>query len=158
MIGVIAETGGEDDFELFWKRHQQVAGPQLSIRYLHSLARFTDAGLADRLLDMATSEVKTQDAPFTIGRALANRDTGRRVWDFVSSRWDDLLARFPANTIVRMVSAVASITDRQWAEEVAAFFESHAVPQGEKTLAQNLERMWNTVRLKERESSRFLAG
>lgn len=157
-IGVIADTGGEDDFELFWKRHQQVVGPQLSIRYLHSLARFTDAGLADRLLDMATSEVKTQDAPFTIGRALANRETGRRVWDFVSSRWDDLLARFPANTIVRMVSAVASITDRRWAEEVAAFFESHSVPQGEKTLAQNLERMWNTVRLKERESSRFLAG
>ncbi|HEX2053139.1 MAG TPA: M1 family metallopeptidase [Actinomycetota bacterium] len=155
-IGVLAETGGPEEFDLFWKRHREVLSPQLSVRYLHSLARFKDAGLTSRLLDLAVTEVKTQDAPFTIGRALGNRETGRQVWSFLVDQWDVLLKRFPANTIVRMVGAVVSISDRRWAEEVTAFFDEHPVPQGEKTLAQNLERMWNNVRLAERESSRFL--
>ena len=42
---------------------------------------------------------------------------------------------------VRMVSSITGITDRDWAAEVQAFFDAHPVPQGEKTLAQNLERM-----------------
>ena len=154
-IGVIAETGAEDDFELFWRRHKEVTNPQLSVRYLHSLARFPNAALTSRLLDLAITEVKTQDAPFTLGRALANRTTGRMVWDFIAGKWELLVERFPANTIVRMVASVSSIADRSWAEEVEAFFAGHPVPQGEKTLAQNLERMWNTVRLKERESARL---
>jgi hypothetical protein len=89
---------------------------------------------------------------------MGNRETGRIVWEFVRNSWDQLLERFPAGSIVRMVSSVAGITEREWAAEVQEFFDTHPVPQGEKTLAQNLERMWNSVRLKERESESFAAN
>ncbi len=154
-IGVIADTGGPAEFDLFWQRHKDAASPQLSVRYLHSLGRFRDPALTSRLLDLTVGEVRTQDAPFTLGRALTNRSTGRMVWDFMAENWDLLLERFPANSIVRMVAGLATITDRRWAEEVEEFFSGHPVPQGEKTLSQNIERMWNIVRLKERESERF---
>ncbi|HYN98956.1 MAG TPA: ERAP1-like C-terminal domain-containing protein, partial [Actinomycetota bacterium] len=129
--------------------------PQLSVRYLHALGRFPEPELASRLLDLVTTEVRTQDAPFTLARAMGNRETGRQVWDFIAGNWDRLLARFPAGSIVRMASSFTTITDRKWAEEVEACFAAHPVPQGEKTLAQNIERMWNLVRLKERESGSF---
>jgi hypothetical protein len=81
--------------------------------------------------------------------------TGRRVWDFIAGGWELLNARFPGNTIVRMVGPVGGITEREWAAEVEEFFAAHQVPEGEKTMAQNLERMWNSVRLKEREGRRL---
>ena len=157
-IGVIADTGSTEDFELFWERHSSAPSPQLKVRYLHALGRFPEAELAKRLLGLVTTEVRTQDAPFTLARAMGNRETGRIVWEFIRDSWDQLLERFPAGSIVRMVSSITGITDRDWAAEVQAFFDAHPVPQGEKTLAQNLERMWNTVRLKERESERFAAN
>ena len=157
-IGVIADTGGPEDFDLFWRRHQDAASPQLAVRYLHSLGRFRDPALTSRLLDLVLDEVRTQDAPFTLGRALTNRSTGKLVWDFICGNWDLLLERFPANSIVRMVAGIATITDRGWAEQVEEFFTGHPVPQGEKTLSQNIERMWNAVRLKERESSGLTKG
>jgi puromycin-sensitive aminopeptidase len=156
-IGVIADTGGEADFDLFWKQHHSASSPQLSVRYLHSLGRFPDAALTARLLELTITEVRTQDAPFTLGRAMGNRTTGRQVWEFIVENWDKLLERFPPGTIVRMVGAVSTITDSEWAEQVKQFFATHPVPQGEKTLTQNLERMDNMVRLKERESANLSA-
>ncbi|HEX2150018.1 MAG TPA: M1 family aminopeptidase, partial [Actinomycetota bacterium] len=157
-IGVLADAGGVENFDLFLERHRSADSPQLSVRYLHALGRFPEPELASRLLDLVTTEVRTQDAPFTLARAMGNRETGRMVWDFIAGNWDRLLARFPAGSIVRMVSSITTIADRTWAEEVEAFFAAHPVPQGEKTLAQNIERMWNLVRLKERESEAFAAN
>lgn len=154
-IGVIADSGDQAEFELFWQRHQQAPSPQLAVRYLHSLGRFPDSSLTARLLELAVTEVRTQDAPFTLGRALTNKVTGRLVWDFIAQRWEVLIERFPANSIVRMLAGVATIGDRSWAGAVEAFMQTHPVPQGEKTMAQNLERMGNRVRVRERESERF---
>ncbi|HEU4866690.1 MAG TPA: M1 family metallopeptidase [Actinomycetota bacterium] len=157
-IGVIADNGDAGDFDLFWERHKASPSPQLSVRYLHALGRFPEPELAKRLLGLVATDVRTQDAPFTLARAMGNRETGRIVWEFIRDSWDQLLERFPAGSIVRMVSSIAGITEREWAAEVQEFFDSHPVPQSEKTLAQNLERMWNAVRLKEREAESFAAN
>ncbi|HEX2180334.1 MAG TPA: M1 family metallopeptidase, partial [Actinomycetota bacterium] len=156
-IAVIADSGDAGEFEEFWRLSRQASSPQLAVRYLFSLGRFPDPALARRLTTLATTEVRTQDAPFTLARALANRVTGRQVWGFLAENWDRLIERFPGNTIVRMVGPIGGINDREWAGQVESFFAGHEVPEGEKTLAQNLERMWTTVRLKEREGPR-LAG
>lgn len=156
-IGVIADTGGAEDFELFWQRHSSSVSPQLSVRYLHSMARFKDPDLIARLLDLIVTEVRTQDAPFTLGRALGRRETGRHAWDFMVANWDLLLQRLPAGSIVRMTGGITAIADSVWAAEVEEFFAANPVPQGEKTLAQNLERMRNMVRLRDREAERFAA-
>ncbi|MDQ4149684.1 MAG: M1 family metallopeptidase [Actinomycetota bacterium] len=154
-INIAGENGGQEEFDLYWRRHKELENPQLSIRYLHALARFRSPELVARMLDLAVSEVRTQDAPYLLGRALANRTRGPQVWEFVSRNWDAVSEGFPANSIVRMVDGVRAFTDRSLSERVHAFFDEHPVPQGEKTLKQILERLRVNVAFRERESERL---
>jgi puromycin-sensitive aminopeptidase len=80
---------------------------------------------------------------------LTNRTHGPIAWQFVHKNWPTLLERFPSSTIVRMVEGVKWLIDV--APDVEAFFAEHPVPQGTKTLAQQLERLRVNVALRERE-------
>ena len=63
-----------------------------------------------------------------------------------------MLERFPSNTMVRMAEGVRSLSEPAVAQDVLAFFAEHPLPQGERTLAQHLERLRVNVafRLRER--------
>lgn len=151
-VGIVATFGDAADYERFTARAAAAANPQEERRFLYSLADFRADALVDRTLERcAGGDVRTQDAPFVVGRALANRRQGRRVWEFITADWDELNERFPSNTIVRMLAPVASFTRPELAGEVEAFFTDHAVPQGAKTLAQTLEKLRVNVALAERE-------
>ncbi len=151
-IGVVATSGGPEEFDLFWARHQQADDPQTAIRYLHALARFEDPALTERMLALATTEMRTQDAPYVLGRALANRRAGAQVWEYIRRNWRSVNERFPSNSIVRMLGGLAAVTDATLAGDVRAFFADHDVPQGAKSLEQHLERMQVGVALREREA------
>jgi puromycin-sensitive aminopeptidase len=157
-IQIVAEKGGPEDFEEFWKRHLDTGNPQLKTRYLHALSRFQQPELIDRMLELALTEVRIQDAPFLLGRALTNRTRGPQVWKFIAQSWERIKERFPPNLLVRMVGGVSTFTDPDLAAEVEQFFERHPLKQGEKTLAQDLEKMRVNVALKERESALFSAS
>jgi puromycin-sensitive aminopeptidase len=130
--------------------------PQDRQRLLFSLARFRDAAAFGRTLDLSLSgDVRTQDAPYLLGEALANRDNGAAAWAFVASHWPDIERRFPSNSLARLVGGIRSVRDRALADEVAAFLAEHAIPQGELQVRQHVERMWVTVALAEREADRF---
>jgi puromycin-sensitive aminopeptidase len=157
-INVIAATGGPDEFEGFAARFRGAATPQEEIRYLYALADFDDDPSIDRLAAMTlTDDVRTQNAPYLLRRALANRTQGERVWGFVRDHWDALNGRFPSNSIVRMLEGIRSLSRPAVADDVFRFFESHEVPQGDKVLAQHLERLEVNVALRRRESERLEA-
>ncbi|CAN5182910.1 M1 family metallopeptidase [soil metagenome] len=152
-LNIVASGGGADDFELFWTRHREADNPQKAIRYLHALARFQEPELISRMLDLSLGEVRTQDAPYLLGRGLANRRAGAQVWEFVRRNWETINARFPSNSIVRLVEGVRTFTDPALANDVESFFAEHTVPQGAKTLAQHLERLRVNVALRQREAA-----
>ncbi len=137
--------------------HYRSAGnPQDRQRLLFSLARFRDPDAFARTLTLSLSEdVRSQDAPYLLAQALANRDNGPAGWEFVAARWADIEARFPANSLSRLVGGIRATRDRDQAEQVAAFLADHPIPQGDKQVRQHLERMWVTVALAERESGRL---
>src|SRR6185312_15656947 len=108
-------------------------------RYLSALTRFSDPELFGRLLDMCLTEVRTQNAPYTLAQAMGNPTNGPAAWRLVRDHWDELTTRFPSNSHVRMASGVRSIFDPATAADVLDFFSTHEVPQGAKTLAQHLE-------------------
>jgi len=152
-IDVIAATGDAHDFEDFLARSKAATTPQEQLRYLGALADFEHDALTDRLVALLlTDEIRTQDAPYLLRRALNNRTQGPRVWAFVAERWDDLLERFPSNSIVRFLEGIRSLTDPDTADSVLAFFETHEVPQGDKILAQHLERLEVGVALRARDT------
>ena len=155
-VNVVAATGGVDDFDLFVERFKAASTPQEEIRYLGALADFEDPELVRRVLAMSTTdEVRTQNAPMLLRRALTNRRNGELAWFFVAAEWDAINQRFPSNSIARMLEGVRTLSEPSAAPEVFAFFETHEVPQGQKTLAQHLERLEVNVALRARESERL---
>ena len=139
VISIVAQGGGEAEYTTFLGQFRSPATPQEQIRYLYALAEFPSKPLMQRTLDLAVTEVRTQNAPFAINVGLGNRVAGEVAWDFVTTRWDELTDRFPHKMLDRMVANVMLLTDR--AADVHAFFADHPIPTGQRQLEQTLERL-----------------
>jgi puromycin-sensitive aminopeptidase len=138
------------------ERFRTADNPQDRERLLLALSRFRDPDALGRTLALSLSgDVRTQDAPYLLREAIANRDNGPAAWAFVTENWPDIEKRFPANSLARMVSGVRALTDRSVADQVVAFLAGHPIPQGELQVRQHIERMWVTVALAEREAARL---
>jgi puromycin-sensitive aminopeptidase len=138
---VVAATGDDDMYERMRSRYLAASTPQEQLRHLYALAEFDDEALILATCDLAFSdEVRTQNAPFLLRAAIANRRHGPAAWAMVRDRWDDALVRFPRNSIVRMVDSVKYLSTPELVADAAAFFADHPIDQGAKTLEQVLER------------------
>lgn len=150
---VVAATGDEKDYTWFLGRYREPTTPQERIRMLYALAEFDSQELMQRTCELAfTDEVKTQDAPFLLNRCIANKYHGPAAWALVRERWNEAVARFPSNTIIRMVSSVNTLNAPELLADVRSFFAEHPLPQSAKTLEQVLERHGVNVALRTRES------
>ncbi len=151
---IVASTGDAEDYEWFLGRFREPSTPQDRIRMLYALAEFDDADLMHRTCEMAFSdEVKSQDAPFLITRAIANKYHGDIAWAAAQKNWAYANEKFPGNTIVRMVSSVTTLNTPAHEAQIGAFFTEHPIPQAVKTLEQVLERQKINVALRSREAS-----
>ncbi len=142
VLDIVAATGGEAEFDAFLARYRAPANPQQENRYLYALTSFDAADLSRRAFELALSEVRTQNAPFVVQLLLANRIAGPATWERVTAHWDELVARFPANILPRMLDGVRTLCGSPaLAAEVSAFVEQHPLPSGGKTVEQILERL-----------------
>ncbi len=158
VLDVVAATGGEAEFDAFLGRYRTAANPQQENRYLYALTSFDDAELARRTFELALSEVRTQNAPFVLQLLLANRVTGPATWERVTAHWDELVARFPANILPRMLDGVRTLCGSPaLAAQVTAFVEAHPLPSGGKTVEQILERLAVSVAFGQRHASTLAA-
>ena len=90
-----------------------------------------------------------------MGACLGNRHNGWQAWEFLASNWDAMLKQYPANSIVRMVGGIRSLSLPDQAHQVREFFKTHKVPTGELTLKQHLERLEVNVAFRQRETARL---
>jgi puromycin-sensitive aminopeptidase len=153
VLGIVARFGDESDFAFILDRYRHPRDPQDEQRHLMALAEFRQPALGRRVLELAMSEVRTQDAPFLINRALANSALQDLTLDVLFARFDEMLARFPTNTIDRMLQSLALVVGPktyQRADEIFRFFEAHPIPAGKRVLAQTLERYQVNLRLRAR--------
>ena len=152
-ITVIADSGTPDEFHAFVDRWRAPIDPQEQMRYLYALGRFHDDECFREMLELSTSEVRTQNAPFLLARALGNRTHGAEAWKYVRQNWSTILEKFPSSTIVRMVEGVRWLVPV--AADVEGFFAEHPVPQSPKTMEQHLERLRVNVAFFDREHELF---
>ncbi len=139
--GVIAATGDSTDYEHMLERAMQSDTPQVQLRHLYSLAEFDDRELMSRTCELAMSDrVKSQNAPFLLRACIGNRRHGQQAWEFVRQQWREINARFPRNTISRMVETVRLLDHPVEVAAAEAFFAEHPIEQAVKTLEQILER------------------
>lgn len=105
-----------------------------------------------------TSEVRTQDAPFLLRRALTNRHASAEVWALLTDRWDHITTVFPSNTVPRIFEGIRVVTDRALAASIAAFLDANPVSEGATVVRQHVERMWVTVALADRVPAQLAAA
>ena len=140
-LRVVSATGVTADYEAGLERYRAETNPQIKLRELYSLGAYPSPELAMRTLEFAmTDEVRTQNAPFLIARVLGHRDHGGLAWTFIRQRWAELNARFPSNTIHRMVDPLRNVSDPSVGADAHAFFGEYDIPQAAKQLRQTLER------------------
>ena len=141
-VKIVAANGTADDFATFRNGFENAGDPQAEMRNLYALPGFPGAEQVAEVTGMALDgSIRTQNAPFVLAQAMMNRRHGASTWQAVSSAWGDVNERFPANTIVRMLTGVRWLTDPTTAASVATFFDGQALPQGQKQLDQHLERL-----------------
>ncbi len=155
-LDVVATHGNADDFDRIRRRFETATDPQNEQRHLAALADFGDAGLVYSILEETLGgAVRSQDGPYLIRRALSNCRVGDAVWDFVTSRWDEITAAFPTNSLSRMLAGITALDNAETAARVHEFIAAHPIPQGAKQIAQHLERMDINVAFRTRESERL---
>ena len=152
VLTVVAEQLRPGDYDAFYARYQKATTPQEEQRYLSALTAFPDVGLAERTLELALGEIRTQDAPYLIVGLLANRTAGPAVFERLTEHWDEALGRFPLNSHARMLQGVRVMcSDTAVARRVTEFLSTHPVRSGQRTVDQALERLWINVAFVERE-------
>ncbi len=155
-VDVVAASGDETDFDDFIEAWKGAPTPQEELRYLGALNDFPEPELIQRIYKLILEgDVRSQNAPMLLRRALVNRDAGRQTWDFISENWDLLTDMFASSLMVRMVDGVTTLNHPSDVEMVSAFFAENEVPSGTQTLVQILERQRVYAALRERESERL---
>jgi puromycin-sensitive aminopeptidase len=140
-LQVVATHAGPEEHAELLRRWREAATPQEEQRHLGALAMVRDPELFAAALGLAFGEVRTQDAPYLLRRALHNPLRGPSAWRHLTERWDDAIARFPSSGVPRMLEGIRSFTDEELAAEVARFLDEHPLAVGEAQVRQHLERM-----------------
>jgi puromycin-sensitive aminopeptidase len=158
-VAIVAATGDDETFAEYVRRAAAATTPQGQLRYLYALGAFPTEALALRAAVHALSDdVRPQNGPFVIQRALRNRDHGPAVWVFVRDHWDEVRARFSGSLIPRLVDGVTWLVDDASVADVPRFLGEHPVPEGARVIAQHLERQRVHRALVDRERERLSAA
>ncbi len=153
---IVAHEGGQPEYETLLEQFRRARTPQEEIRFLYALAAPESPELLERTLELClTAEVRTQDAPYLIGVVLGSRSGGRLAWRFLEEHWETVTARFPSNSLPRMLEGITALADPDLAADIHAFLDAHPLPQ-EKLVAQCRERLDINVAFRQRVADRLV--
>ncbi|MBJ83457.1 MAG: peptidase [Acidimicrobiaceae bacterium] len=155
VVRVVAAAGDDATHATLVDLYREAPTPQLEVRYLMALLEIEDIQLFQQTLELITSEVRSQNAPYLLSAAMSHRSHGRLAWELIRDRWEELNEKFPQNSIPRMVSGIRSLSTPDLAAEIQTFFEGHPIPQGHLTVLQHLEKLGVNVELRRREGHRL---
>ncbi|HWS45003.1 MAG TPA: M1 family metallopeptidase [Acidimicrobiia bacterium] len=141
-VAVVASAGTRDDFDRFLARSAAASSPQAQLRYLYALGEFPSEEMVLQACELAISdEVRAQNGPFLLQRALRNREHGAAAWAFVRDHWDTVRTRFSPGLLPRVIEGTTWLVEDAVAGDVLTFVDAHPVAAGARTIAQHMERL-----------------
>ena len=156
VVSILAYVGNQEQYDKFWRLFKEAKTPQESDRFLMALAGFRDLGLLERAIASCLSaDVRTQDAWRLFVSLISNEVAGRAAWNFLTENWEKIVAAYPENGMVRLVSGISELDTLDKEAEVKKFFAEHKVKSGDMAVAQALEQLRINVALRERESKKL---
>jgi puromycin-sensitive aminopeptidase len=143
ILRIVARQNRPGDYATFLERYRHAPTPQDAQRYLwRGLPEFPDEGIALDAAEKCFSEFRNQDAAIVLALLSRNAVSGPAVWTYMTTRWDDAMAKFPQNSHSRLALGVPTfIRDAAFADTVEKFHTEHPVYGGQRTVEQDLERM-----------------
>ena len=144
VYGLVAENGGEGEFNWFTARHKAEKLHEEKNRLLRALYKFKDKKLIARALNYAFSQhVRLQDAPTAIINASANHEAKDAAWRFVKKNWGLILERYGkgGHSLPHFVKTASRFASRERAAEVEEFFRQNPAPGAERAVLQTIERI-----------------
>lgn len=161
VLGVSMRFGDESTFQTLLDGFRHATNPQDEQRHLFALCSVPTAELAIRVCEMCLGEIRSQDGPFVLLGLMMNRAVAATTWHFVTEHWDEILERFPRNTLSRLMRGVVGLDEVDehgnavLAEEAARFAAEHPLEGQQKLVDQNLELLEVNVAFARRERSRI---
>ena len=151
-IGVVARHAALDEYAEFVRHMDHATSPQDEERFRGALADVADpSAFATTLAMCADGRIRTQDAPYLLARAMHNRFCGFDAWLFLEANWDDVIARFPRNSIARMLAGIVTLAEPEQVTTIETFLDAHPTEQGQLIVRQHRERMRVQAALRVRE-------
>ncbi|KAG6444849.1 puromycin-sensitive aminopeptidase [Manduca sexta] len=135
-----------DTFARFLQLYRAADLHEEKDRISRALGAVKDPELLKRVLDFAISdEVRSQDTVFVIVSVAVSRNGRDLAWQFFKDHWQEFMDRYQGGFLLaRLVkSTTENFASEACAQEVEAFFRTHASPGTERAVQQAVE----TVRL-----------
>jgi puromycin-sensitive aminopeptidase len=152
VLAVVAHNGGQEELDEILLRYRRPRDPVDEVRHLNALGRLSDVALASQVHALSLTEFRSQNSPYLLGTMLGNRSVGPATWRFVVEHFDEIVARFPANSIHRMLEGITGLAqvdgsgEPLYRDEVRSFLGSRIEGGHRRLVAQSLEQLEVNVR------------
>ena len=148
LVPLAALEGDAALYDRYLARAKAASDPETKYRYLYSLASFGDPALVRRTMDLILGpDVRSQDAKLFLASLLTSTEARALAWELTRQRWDELQKKAnDAGGNAVLVNALSSFCEAKSADEIRTFFNTHKVPDAERTLQQSLERIESCAR------------
>ena len=151
VVAVVASMDRPGDRDEMLRRSREAKDPQAEERYRDGVAAIANESLAVATFTECFELFRSQDVPFVIFDLVSNPTGGRAVWEALTADWAATLAKIPPSMQSFVGQGTATfISDRGFAERVAAFHREHHVATSQTRIDQAIERMLDGVAFAER--------
>jgi puromycin-sensitive aminopeptidase len=155
-ITVAGANANEALFNKLFDAYQAASTAQMSQRFLRSLALTPSHDLTSKVMDMTLNgQIRNQDSSWVAAILLARRSVQQTAWKDIRQRFDEIVAKYPPVTLGRLIDGLQGVYEADLARDIESFFSENPLPQLQKTMQQNQEKMRNNVRFAGRERDRL---
>ncbi|MCB1026146.1 MAG: ERAP1-like C-terminal domain-containing protein, partial [Microthrixaceae bacterium] len=142
--GVVAAAATGEEHRDLLSRWRSATTPQEEVRFLYALIDTPRWDDFEATLNLVLGEVRTQNAPYVLMRAMSHPTLGATAWAYVAEHWDEVTDRFPTNSLPRMLEGIRWLTDDEVADPESptgapGFLAAHPLESGGRLVDQSLE-------------------
>ena len=132
VISINAHFGSSKLFKTYLDNMNNAKTPQDEGEISEIFISFQNDEDLEKLFSLILdNNIRSQDSPYLLASCLNNEKMGWKTWEFIEKNWDDLVTKFPENSIVRMLSESDPLNKRKYLDHINLFFsEEEKIKQG----------------------------
>jgi len=155
VYNLVAENGGEKEFNFFIKKYKTEILHEEKNRIGRALGQFKKPALLKKALNFSMSkDVRFQDMP-GIATSVWSNSQGREIaWTFMKKNIKVIMERYAlgGHMLSRILAPAGQFNTETKAKEISDFFKKHPAPGAARTVNQVLEKIYSNAAWLKRDS------